>query len=77
MLDESRVTTNKPSELTLQIPNDKANDQGDEPEPELKKNISAPNNSDNKFGDGESELFGTSRIRICSLNFLLQSADFL
>lgn len=63
---------NKPSELTLQIPNDKANDQGDEPEPELKKN-----NSDNKFGDGESELFGTSRIRICSLNFLLQSADFL
>lgn len=72
MLDESRVTTNKPSELTLQIPNDKANDQGDEPEPELKKN-----NSDNKFGDGESELFGTSRIRICSLNFLLQSADFL
>ncbi|XP_026013503.1 torsin-1A-interacting protein 2 isoform X1 [Astatotilapia calliptera] len=53
--DESRVTTNKPSELTLQIPNDKANDQGDEPEPELKKNISAPNNSDNKFGDASEE----------------------
>ncbi|XP_039908879.1 torsin-1A-interacting protein 2-like isoform X2 [Simochromis diagramma] len=53
--DESRVTTNKPSELTLQIPNDKANDQGDEPEPELKKNISATNKSDNEFGDASEE----------------------
>lgn len=86
MLDESRVTTNEPSELpTSQIPNDNADDQGDEPEPELNEpelnepELNEPelneNNPDNEFRDGESELFGTALTRICSLNFLLQSAN--
>ncbi|XP_065325849.1 uncharacterized protein LOC134621288 [Pelmatolapia mariae] len=54
--DESCVTKNEPSELTpSQIPNDKKDNQVDEPEPELNENISTKNNSDNHFGDASEE----------------------